>query len=1561
MKTHAHRTVPSTPNRSRRGTIIILAVGILAVLAVASLSYMTVVRLDRSSAAAYATDANFKQQVGAVSSHLRALIGADLFGNKVVTGSVPERLGGDTIWPRMFEGGEYWDYPSVSSDWLENPSDPTRDPVMGDPADASWRIDIDTTGLQRFPSARRDDAWLASQTPVDTDADGFWDTWPQITNLRSGWYYVRVPGNVGYWQRDDGRYVDLAEWLTNSQGDAFSASLNRGDPGIDISRFDTNVYGTAYSEDNFSDIGANDPGTGGPNLGVDTAFAGGGALGTNLQVWEFQMSRLQAFLDGFTSDIDDPTLASPTNIDWRMWADTDGDGRADARWQELDALGELFGYRWVVAARIIDNSAMVSVNSSLEWQRPGNQDMVGMGRTPADIDLSRLLRRTIEADPIGHPDVLANSEITPPIIPEIWTHNLVSGWNLPQAFEDINTDYEAAHPGQWTDLPHDTSSPITSLTPLDAREREMFWRTVGSAPQRPQTLSAIPVPIGDEIDLRANFGYNYPAFTSKIEERLDQTEQGVGIPIGWLPGMDSPNGSTVDYPEESSLGPMRSKEDGRVVRTFGVDAATPEIEFTGNFIQDEKIRRIMSDIRRHMTTINGSSDASPIPVLDTAAYPTRYGNTKIRLDDPDRVREPVANAGDLVALKPRIKAFVDESFGAFMWALAPMLTNEPLATELVLSDTGMDALGIEYSYGGSPAAGSPAFAIDPTMGPAYAVLRALSLSVNLADALDNDTGMKESPTIVRFAPPQNTGGGPAMPPPVLDPGSRDFTPAASFTHGQLTADTFSMGTTEDHLGTPSNGVTLIGLDRQPFLMEAVTMAVLEDSRDPINGMMQAMVDPANVDDHVVSLMMFELGNPWPDPIDVSEYVIRISGSNTYDATTEFQIPLNVFDELSVPMPSAPSNAMIAPGSSKVFLIVFAQGESMLPAHFPTVRDEFLTELINVTLLGRGIDFATDTLARLDSAPTPSMIIPTGGAVPYASYIGNPNPRSVQLCYNDPSNDELYLVDRLSMTGATDFPYPESVTPAFPMYGLEPPGVGVQITGSGRAVFTSSLRRPKAQPLVGGGFPSYVVERPAANMVVPFVDQWDWELTPPPLHMEDPLITPGKTPQDIPAPGLSPTDLKTAADGPLTGMPSMQIFVPNGPLRSVAEVHMLSVFTHMFVHDNNGAYESDTMAPFNSLSNAHDATLTGPGSWRTISEQLGQDENWFYDGAAGDVNPYLGVLDPSRFVLGGDLAPMTPSSTEWPDFMRIPLALRVFDCFTVTPAPERLAQGKINLNTAPIEVLESMPFFAPEDDVDTSGPGGSGTLPDSLVAIGAMKSRANLVQQYRDLSGEFGPLTGPTLTRSINLVAGLRSYVDPITTTENRGLVSVGELLAMSDWVMNANGIPVGDGMAGTGVGGFDDFAQLGVDGAATDGAPLSLRYTQSAYGGANVSQDFNEFDPYGLRNDYADTTFDPQDDPEERLALVRSALDIASTRSDVFTAYFILRAYNPEQIEVIQTQGSTDPQLLAELLDEAALPIPSPGLSPVYESRWMGVFDRSQVSRPNERPRVLLLVELPID
>ena len=103
---------------------------------------------------------------------------------------------------------------------------------------------------------------------------------------------------------------------------------------------------------------------------------------------------------------------------------------------------------------------------------------------------------------------------------------------------------------------------------------------------------------------------------------------------------------------------------------------------------------------------------------------------------------------------------------------------------------------------------------------------------------------------------------------------------------------------------------------------------------------------------------------------------------------------------------------------------------------------------------------------------------------------------------------------------------------------------------------------------------------------------------------------------------------------------------------------------------------------------------------------------------------------------------------------------------------------------------------------------------------------------------------------------------------------------------------------------------------------------------------------FGLHTPQGQTN-DPTDDIEEKLALFRGMVNCATTRSDVYLAWFVVRGYDPDLIESIEVPGNP-----AEALNDERL-------VPTYESRWLCLFDRSNMTRPTDRPRLLMYVELP--
>jgi len=219
----------------KRGTVLIFAIGSLAVISIIALSYVSVVRIERSSSAAVTRQSNRGDSVDIIVNEIKAILTADLFGNKIVTTATPSSIGigreAVRVTPRMFEDGEFYDYPSVDAiDLSLNPS-PTsraqltfdtrffRDPNNPPPVPSAaigtkdlFVLSVEREGIplrpdlgRRYETARPDDAWLATTEPeyhAPMRATIALVPWRNITNLRSAYRWV---------QRERGQTVQLWE------------------------------------------------------------------------------------------------------------------------------------------------------------------------------------------------------------------------------------------------------------------------------------------------------------------------------------------------------------------------------------------------------------------------------------------------------------------------------------------------------------------------------------------------------------------------------------------------------------------------------------------------------------------------------------------------------------------------------------------------------------------------------------------------------------------------------------------------------------------------------------------------------------------------------------------------------------------------------------------------------------------------------------------------------------------------------------------------------------------------------------------------------------------------------------------------------------------------------------------------------------------------------------------------------------------------------------------------------------------------------------------------------
>jgi len=1550
------RLITNRPRRSRRASVIILAVAVLAVLAISAASYVTVTRLDRSSAAAYSRNTGFLQQRNAVVRHIESILAADLSGNKSVDSTIPRRdSAGRPIWPAPFEDGEYRDYPDavVSSGATRYTFDErTTAQRRNNDAPAARSVlpfnqNLGPDGLYQI--AFPDDAWLASTEPVNADPSAAGqepDTWRQITNLRSEY---RWSAERQQWERNDGRYVDLANFFLSEVAE----DQRRGDPGADL---------TILEEEADDAV-----------LNKDERFAGPLAM-ANQPVFHLQTAHMEdARKAGDYSDFD-PDREAPDaiyeNVDTRFWVDTDGDGRPDARWQELDILTGSKGLRWVAASRIQDASALVNVNVALDSGDPNDPVTIAAGITPADIDLRRLLEtssRSTSLTEMLHPDVVGLSEQD---FNAHFNEHLLNGlrlgalnspdnedtkstvfFELNERITDAPTDAREENPFLlWRDDegrienalwgPQDGAFEPPNQTArrfLRRNQREAHYRFVGSDFTRsPLRFRRGYDWKGNEYELRAFTGFNNPNGVSPLEQRLDGPADDNA---SRLPGAEPP------YPESDSLGPLRSKEDPEQARTFADRASLPENSGVANtFTQQEKIERITKDPRRLLTTYNGSGFVSP-----QAGWFGRTDRDRLRLTN-GALPEPLplsASPQIIESWETEMIPFAQDAFGKFMWALAPFSTDRPPARAADGSGALVENTDSRAGYGGwqdgptgvfeasnstgsgpggkgapggtgGPGGGGPAPTPSGVSGAVYPLRKAAAMTANLIDAMDREgvNGESPTPTVLRVHKTYDifsarregtTTIGDALAADATRDGVIEV--GVDFPHGRLPIRAPD-ASNEDVLPEPffseSTGFTVVGLDRQPFLRGAHAFSVyaaLETT--PVLSLGNIVpVDPNDTLAEVGAILAVEIGNPWPDPISLDEYSVLIT-----NGPTTMTLNLSEIDP-------ATGNSTLDPGD--VAVIYYAtEAPASGTLNFQTLWDEVRDAWVNnVTSQPAGEPLLLDMNGVEGRSSDPIF---------FKDFRGGDTP-SVLLVRDMPTGTGRLLLDRLNPPpGGGNFPFTRNVSVDVDLASQSADGLDPMATNEVIAAFSdASFIARRTETTVGAGFPAYVIERPAQNAVVEF--DAEGSATAVVRGSEDLMV-------DILSPaGSDPFTLVGAENDTMDDIvPSFQLFVPDGPLLSPTELLQLSIYAHVFQPSTGAGPSQPEVLPTFEWSG-------GQTRWTTVSEQLGSDIALAYDGASApdpsNKNPFFGTLDFSRGIPGAPLARGGLSgwsgSAQVPNELRIPLALRVLDAFETLGSLGTLAQGRVNLNTAPDRVLSLLPLVDPRDP--SSGYNSS--------TIAGWNGGARSVERLRYLM-DYRAFTSPVLRsqrlgvggtidldqdqEGLTSLTGLRA--EPGGGVGAAGIVSLGELAIMHEWDATT-GLPK--------TGGATAFAELGDDGpqsapvAGNDSAALDIREsTVDAVSGAD---------------------FDGDDDIEERLALARAVSAVSSNRSDVFIAWFVIRGYSPAAIEAIPVDPSMDEDERAELLND---------LDPEHESRWLAVLDRSKVRQPTDRPEVVLLVELP--
>jgi hypothetical protein len=238
---------------------------------------------------------------------------------------------------------------------------------------------------------------------------------------------------------------------------------------------------------------------------------------------------------------------------------------------------------------------------------------------------------------------------------------------------------------------------------------------------------------------------------------------------------------------------------------------------------------------------------------------------------------------------------------------------------------------------------------------------------------------------------------------------------------------------------------------------------------------------------------------------------------------------------------------------------------------------------------------------------------------------------------------------------------------------------------------------------------------------------------------------------------------------------------------------------------------------------------------------------------------------------------------------------------------KMTPGRININTAPPEVMRALPHWARA--VHETGMDDTGVTP--LATPTPRVRLAEATVRYRERFGT-AAIASPE--------PDYRARLDGLHP--ERGYASAAELMLLNK--------PATSGSAQyrkswqIDVAGEDPF-EFGLSGV----PPLeSTRISTDVVGG-------HDFDPIT-------PSFGPDKvakDVEEDNLLYMGVSNLVTTRSDVFTVYFKVRSFH--QNPTTGAWDATDPEMIVD------------------ESRYVMLVDRSEVDHPSDKPRILYLEKLP--
>ena len=1577
---------------SRRGTVLILVIGALALISVITLVYATIGQGDRRSSASTVRNTENASAVDSIGRYIAGLIADEQFATYVDgTDTAPN----GRVTPILIRKAA--EYPFT---------DPYRRSVLNA---ASQTRRFDPTGTynailpggadNRVPAT----PFLASTVPTAIGSGALAD--PPNFNVLHDWLHI---SNIG----PDGRYVNLwnlAPKIGNERygnleakssmnvsgatavGSPVAPTINASNQIVSELSYGLTLFDAAGNPTQNLDTGA----AADPNIPAHWSFR---------QQWMFRPATGPMFFANNPANRPDSPFYPPY-----QFCDTDGDGLFDARWQELvDAsdpanpvslLPRNDGYRWFVAARVVDLGAMVNVNTATDLREPaqptGSTEATKAGASPSDVDLRRLFLLDDLYRQYGSGYTMLERPVPQAGPDDYFGYNALIARGVGGKAYDALRLALRSNGEQVVPFGTDLANPPGGALPQFTGDlRSVYFQSFGGQPEASfERISGTPTfalsarfNSADLKELLTYWTINNPSTTSRLEQTTGSR-------------FDPANGGTTT---SQNFDPLRGNR-GLQTERGGNDNA--ENSGQGNGLPDPDVMaRSIFDVRHYITPFNG---ARP---LRSNIVPTGFYNV---LDDTVDAKVDV-----LAALRAATDLNVaNRDAAALFTGYADALLPYSFRRGAWGSNTSLDTL----HFGGSAE---------------MALRTAAQMAANLVDSYDTDNTPSAYTLIInenqRSAVSTNT---------------------LQFPWWSESGNSGKLDLTDPRLAHTSNGdpqpqaslgaVNVYGIEAQPFVTQVVTLFMYTDAPtsaggdDEYNGTGIPPLDPITINgtptagatgnpDYLGQVIAFQLTNPFDTDIQLTKATATSSEEpypdNEYsDFYLEFAGNLYKLAEASAS--GGLQTVVLRAGETKVFYCLSLSEADMLArwrAIDPTVPADAVEKYVQNqfgysaspgalpdpgTTLGDG-RVKPIQIRQMNSTTGASQTVTNGD---FFSGATSEQKTHVLLWrvmrstidtsgINQRSND--MLVDHMRDPGPGGDPPTPTLDRTMPssnqdigntQAGQEPPSPAPEDNTGFTIVLWGSLKRNEdpgasTNSVPRGAIPAYCIEAKWGSTALKNRSK-DEGANPSSLRKSDftaavnadteflPLINKvsNVVPQDPPVLTgvLVPSITKIPGDRTIVGDKiGPNLDTPPRPFNDLYPEVMLNNKKFEAALVGSGPRVStlrvaDLLLPLG-VGPMNDPSVVDPSDmapgWITLSEALGLALNYsnppvghpafdiynkIGDSQVGGLD--RGNLSLTKYVPFEDqnnnrvYDPPFSGGQDRARFPGIPLALNLFNVFT-TGSPQSgsltsVTPGLININTASPTVLRVLPLLSPTTEPLSASAGW---------------------QYWRTRSGlppTGGPVTVPDPSSAVgatdgtDVAATLLAQRDKLPTLDRDSQIVTFENTAGSDPFNMATA----DGRSlTTRIPGIREVPGLGtpgeimtlIDRTGAANAPGNTRVPdrdQIDYLGRDGSMSGTAGMTTSLYRDPANTSGPKtpnqiKDDYAEKVAVAAAAMNSITVRSDIFAVWFVVNGYQKSDTENLKLE---DP------------------LTPSISKRYLMVVDRSNVVRKGEKPRIIMFTELP--